>query len=1093
MIKKTIKPDTERILSSLKDFQKKTVNQVFNRLYEEPDCVDRFLIADEVGLGKTLIARGVIAKAVEKLWDYVPRIDIIYICSNGDIARQNINRLNITGKSDFSRATRMTMLPIQIHDLKNNKLNFVSFTPGTSFNLRSSGGVYSERVMLYYMLKKALNYGNRAPLKNIFRCDVGRNNWRYHLKIFDPNSIDKGIQNKFLKAFKKDKKLTNKLKELLDDFSWDRKRFSYEIRRRQSSFIGKLRKMLAEICIDALEPDIIILDEFQRFKNLLNSNDEVGKLAERLFKFQNKEANVKLMLLSATPYKMYTMFQETGDDDHYKDFFNTLYFLFNSDNEKSEKFKAFLKVYREDLYKYNRKNGLNLAKAKKQVEGVLKKVMVRTEKLAASIDRNGMVVESDDDLGFITAKELQSFKLLDRVTSAIGARNSIEYWKSSPYILNVMDRSGYKVKEILYKRIKTNHTHNDLVNIFNGAGKHLLNWETIQKYEKVDPSNTKLRTLIRNIAAKDLWKLLWVPASQPYYETNSGPYANREIRGVTKSLIFSSWQVVPKVISQLCSYEAERIIFSELNSLNEYNEESRKRRPLLNFTFSDDRLTGMSNFTLLYPSLTLAKEIDPLILGVDNSTDNSIPALKDIQKKITTKIESLLSPLIGKYGKGSVQTSERWYWAALILLDRHYHKDSYISWLNSEDEDYKWREMIPPREKNTEAESKFSDHIDLLQKFFKDETYDEMFSEIGPPPKDLIKVLTNIAIASPAVVILRSLMRQSENRDYTSFSTEYLGSAAYAAVEFRTLFNLPYAMVLIQRYASEKHPYWRDVLEYCTKGNLQAVIDEYVHILRESLGLIDAGVIKIIKDIAKEIGSAVSIRTINLSFDDIKTNNEKNRIELEQHTIRCRFALRFGDAKDEDGEVTRSDHVRRAFNSPFHPFILATTSIGQEGLDFHHYCHDIYHWNLPSNPVDLEQREGRVHRFKGHAVRKNVAETVSLHALNGNISILDDEWETMFALCKAMRSKELNDLVPYWISDSKNKRNRYKICRHIPSLALSKEIQQMDNLRKSLIAYRMVFGQPRQEDLVRYLQKQSESNNIELEELLKYRIDLSPE
>src|SRR3954449_6642208 len=64
---------------------------------------------------------------------------------------------------------------------------------------------------------------------------------------------------------------------------------------------------------------------------------------------------------------------------------------------------------------------------------------------------------------------------------------------------------------------------------------------------------------------------------------------------------------------------------------------------------------------------------------------------------------------------------------------------------------------------------------------------------------------------------------------------------------------------------------------------------------------------------------------------------------------------------------------REAFNSPFRPFVLATTSIGQEGLDFHPYCYRVYHWNLPGNPVDLEQREGRVHRFKGHAVRLNVA------------------------------------------------------------------------------------------------------------------------
>ena len=33
----------------------------------------------------------------------------------------------------------------------------------------------------------------------------------------------------------------------------------------------------------------------------------------------------------------------------------------------------------------------------------------------------------------------------------------------------------------------------------------------------------------------------------------------------------------------------------------------------------------------------------------------------------------------------------------------------------------------------------------------------------------------------------------------------------------------------------------------------------------------------------------------------------------------------------------------------------------------------LVHLNLPGNPVDLEQREGRIHRYKGHAVRRNVA------------------------------------------------------------------------------------------------------------------------
>ncbi len=57
------------------------------------------------------------------------------------------------------------------------------------------------------------------------------------------------------------------------------------------------------------------------------------------------------------------------------------------------------------------------------------------------------------------------------------------------------------------------------------------------------------------------------------------------------------------------------------------------------------------------------------------------------------------------------------------------------------------------------------------------------------------------------------------------------------------------------------------------------------------------------------------------------------------------------------------------YNSPFRPFLLTSTSTGQEGLDFYPWCHRLVHWNLPGNPVDLEQREGHVHWYKGHAVR----------------------------------------------------------------------------------------------------------------------------
>ena len=84
------RPDVDSILGSLKDFQLDTVEYVFRRLYKDEDRVSRFLIADEVGLGKTLVARGIIAKAVDELWEDTKRIDVVYICSNQEIAQHPI-------------------------------------------------------------------------------------------------------------------------------------------------------------------------------------------------------------------------------------------------------------------------------------------------------------------------------------------------------------------------------------------------------------------------------------------------------------------------------------------------------------------------------------------------------------------------------------------------------------------------------------------------------------------------------------------------------------------------------------------------------------------------------------------------------------------------------------------------------------------------------------------------------------------------------------------------------------------------------------------------------------------------------------------
>ena len=128
----------DEVLQNLHGFQRDAVEHAFRHLYLAPDSTRRFLIADEVGLGKTLIARGILAKALEHMRDDIDRIDIVYICSNLGIAKQNINRLNPLPQLKFTETERITMLPVTLGSLTENKVNFVSLTPGTSLDLLTS-------------------------------------------------------------------------------------------------------------------------------------------------------------------------------------------------------------------------------------------------------------------------------------------------------------------------------------------------------------------------------------------------------------------------------------------------------------------------------------------------------------------------------------------------------------------------------------------------------------------------------------------------------------------------------------------------------------------------------------------------------------------------------------------------------------------------------------------------------------------------------------------------------------------------------------------------------------------------------------------
>jgi len=232
------------------------------------------------------------------------------------------------------------------------------------------------------------------------------------------------------------------------------------------------------------------------------------------------------------------------------------------------------------------------------------------------------------------------------------------------------------------------------------------------------------------------------------------------------------------------------------------------------------------------------------------------------------------------------------------------------------------------------------------------------------------------------------------------------------------------------------------------------VLDEYCFQLKLELGGsgIDVGAINQIADRAIE---ALTLRTSRY----IARTSDGNFSKV---PITVRFALRYGAAA-KDAESVRAPEVRNAFNSPFWPFVLASTSVGQEGIDFHWWSHSVAHWNLPSNPVDFEQREGRVNRFGGHAVRKNVDSAHGGEALASAKSGANP-WE--YAFNAASDHPELGEFSPWWIYPGDARVERLVV--HFP---LSREDAQYERLRDSLTLYRMMLGQPRQEDMMELLQQ----------------------
>ncbi|MDF1738650.1 MAG: DEAD/DEAH box helicase [Verrucomicrobiales bacterium] len=1105
-------PYVEDAIDGLKDFQSASVDALHDRLYvENRPCM---LLADEVGLGKTVVAKGLIAKVLKERIDRGEKkpFKVTYICSNQVIAKENLRKLNLfpasfSMKPPISRISYLAWAPNERagKEERQTLLEMNTLTPATSFKVTDGmGNMWERRIVFAALCHDPFFLDQKNGLSWMLKWTVRRmDRYKEELNKSLQWEMRGGLPERFLRLLKRTKipkhvdavygELEGRgsvtLYEAVAAFAekvdgrtwkgyWDGSNY----------LASRLRECLIDCCLRYVDADLYILDEFQRFRDLIDeeSEEDHARLARKIFFEQSPDT--RILLLSATPFKAFTGYDDVErGEDHYQDFRKVLSFLLRNDEVALLKYERHRQaLYRQILDLRSGDVAALSGEHREEVERVLRSAMCRTERHSVAADPNALINDLWKDPAHIIpfdAGDIENFKRTDSLARALRtvgyhAGKPVEYCKSALFPLSFLDR--YKFKEQL-------RLHRDNPKVREALRQSKEGWldlENIDSYKWALSSpekktrasgNARLAKLIEQAVGPHGAKLLWVPPSLPYYELEDA-YAGSE--GFTKTLLFSSWVMVPRMVSTMVSYEVERQTVGNPETVDQQEVEERsyfaKKRhpvPLIRYARRSregrTQLVNMSNFTLLFPSQILAEIAAPIqnIKHGRSLGELRAQAKEDIERRIE---EAGLARFITPGGEG-----ERWYWAAPLLLDRADSEarkslEQWFEWGQSEAGD----EALEEEEKDSdEFKGAKKDHYDFLKACFEDPS----LIGLGQPPDDLAEVLADLALGSPAIIAIRSLRRLfGKEADPSSMLTQ----ATRIADEFASLFNKPESIAAVR--LSEKHEwYWRMVADYCASGCLQSVLDEYFHLLYG-------------QNVNPQGAVDQLLGAINLNASSINVDSLDTFLSGQPKKMRCHYAAEFGSQRIEtDQGQKRASGLREVFNSPFRPFLLSTTSIGQEGLDFHSYCRRIVHWNLPGNPVDLEQREGRINRFKSLVIRQQVARTYGPKLDQCNFDRGSDIWEELFRLADQEEREKTGkcELIPFWHVETDAD---IRIERVIPLYPFSLDRGRLDHILKTLAIYRLAFGQPRQAELVDHLLERKLSQEEIQHVMDTLMINLSP-
>ena len=1001
-------------VSTPKPFQKAAVNAAL-ATFADHSGRRRFLVADEVGLGKTVVAMELARRMSE---DGRQPFVIYYIANGHAVSKQNKGRIvGFLGDAqrEAAKATPDRLSLAAIASRPDNPVVIYALTPATSFpgtRARLTGGRKEERAFLKVLLEKTYPAFARDLDPDILRLNVGES-WDWAVEDAETKfaSTPRGLRQRFREALAVEfgKPVRARLEQAVHG---DTRNEISPLK--PTKFVGRLRRALALATLRHQPPDLVVLDEFQRYRHIVDE-EIADPLLDALLRPEGSAVPPAILLLSATPYRLLDTWCDEGRGELvHEELLKLIEFLAGPDVRQRAKtlFSSFgsklrdIATYEDASHPELEEEVADASALRNELRALLIPFLSRTERGTVTssdplaVTRSLHADPSPQDFG-IFRHLVESFDEEMRYAA-------LPYWSSVP-----LPAQSLGPRYAAWKRANIK------------AAPRLSRMTRERRNTLLAPRawpDAKLRAL-SSVALPKTLSLPWVAPSLCWWPLAGGW---KKAAADPKFLMFSRFRATPPSVAALLSFGVEARCLPKNHG--GYEKVYRSRH----FKLTATPGPVMAAF---HPSPWLIRNTNPLAkVGM---------TIGAVRKEVRRQILAALPKGIIKRDTVRARRRHRSIGQTLAAIEQM----AGVAGQSAAG----WRSAIGD---DRAAQS-------AVQKWDRSQPIDRL------SPIELSD-LVDYAIGAPGVALGRALLRH----DPTILDPARYPSLVQLSWQgLRTYLDNPVILASLPGQSAVGQ-----VMGAVVDGGFESVLDEHFWLRAQSLNDGATG-------LTKDLRSSLGLRAGSFSFHGI--GGQPHKIP-----VRCHVAVPYGDAESQPvvrvagGEAkaarVRPDEVRRCFNTPFWPHVLASTSVGQEGLDFHPWCSQVVHWDLSSNPLDLEQREGRIQRYAGLAVRRRLSEVLRDAVLSDPDQARESPWR-----CVQRHAERLVDesgLCPWWVLDGA------EISRCVFERPFGRDVSRFAQLREQRMIYRLALGQPNQEDFIAMLSRGRETVRTMLQTLT---LDLS--